>query len=111
MKSDVCTRITLIAVAALLATIALRPLASPSPAYARADSGHELYIEPGTTLLRAPDGSQQALGKVVIDMSTGKVWGFPTLTEKPYPVDTVHTTPPVSRPIYLGQFDFSAITD
>ncbi len=111
MKPDTFTRLTLAAIALLLTVIALRPLASPAPAYAQPEASHELYIEPGTTLLRAPDSSQQVMGKVVIDVSTGKVWGFPTLTEKPYPVDTVHPLPPVSHPFYLGQLDFSAIKE
>ncbi len=111
MKADKFTRIMLAAIAALLAIIALQPLANPPAAHAQGGSSRELYIEPGTTLLRAPDGSQQVMGKVVIDMNTGKVWGFPTLTEKPYPVDTVHTTPPVSHPMYLGQLDFTGISE
>ena len=111
MKLDAFTRTMLIAIALLLAVIALRPLASPSPAYAQAEASRELYIEPGTTLLRAPDSSTQVMGKVVIDLGTGKVWGFPTLTDKPYPVDTIHTAPPVSHPIYLGRLNFSEMTD
>jgi hypothetical protein len=111
MKPDVLDRIMLIAVALLLSVIALHPLASPAPAYAEAEASRELYIEPGTTLLRAPDSSTQVMGKVVIDLGTGKVWGFPTLTDKPYPVDTIHTVPPVSHPIYLGRLNFSEITN
>jgi hypothetical protein len=55
--------------------------------------------------------AQRRKGKVVVDLVTGKVWGFPTLSDNPYPVDTVHTILPVSHPIYLGRFDLSEITD
>ena len=66
-----------------------------------------LYIEPLTTTLRKPDGTGQMEGKVVIDLRNGDIWGFPTLTSAPYPVDTTNTKPPVSEPMYLGRFDFT----
>ena len=34
-----------------------------------------------------PGASLQVLGKVVVDMKTGDVWGFPTLGADPYPID------------------------
>jgi hypothetical protein len=52
-------------------------------------------------MLRAPDGSRQVLGKVMIDLSTGKVWGFPTTVEQPYPVDVMKSQPPTSTPFLL----------
>jgi hypothetical protein len=57
-----------------------------------------------------PDGSQQVEGEIVIDMRNGDVWGFPTLSGLglPYPVDPGRRRPPVSEPMYLGQFDFVA---
>ncbi|MGA7241398.1 MAG: hypothetical protein WBY44_37290 [Bryobacteraceae bacterium] len=96
-------------IAVLLAVIAFRPLASPVVASAESNYGH-LYIEPSTTMLRKPDGTQQVEGKVVIDMRNGNVWGFPTLSSAPYPVDTINSEPPVSTPMYLGKFDFSKMT-
>src|SRR6185295_17023877 len=66
--------LTLIAV--LLAVIAMRAIASPVVASAQSAYGY-LYIEPRTTTLRNPDGSQQLQGKVVIDLRNGKIWGFP----------------------------------
>lgn len=111
MKTDKFTKSVLTLIALLLAIVAARPLAHPLPAYAQEEAGRELYIEPGTTLLRAPDSSQQVMGKVVIDLGTGKVWGFPTLSDRPYPVDTIHTSPPVSHPIYLGRLDFAALQE
>lgn len=102
------TKDVLTVIAALLAIIALRPLASPATASAASNYGY-LYIEPGATMLRNPDGSQQVQGKVVVDMRSGNIWGFPTLTSAPYPVDTTRSEPPVSTPMYLGRFDFSKI--
>jgi len=59
-------------------------------------------------MLRTPDGSRQVLGKVVVDMKSGDVWGFPTLSSDPYPVDVTKAEPPTSKPIYLGKYDFAA---
>ena len=100
------TRIVLTVIAALLAVLAFRPLWTPPAARAQ-ESERDLYVEPGTTMLRQPDGSAQLRGKVVVDLATGDVWGFPTLADTPYPVDTTKTTPPVSHPMYLGRFAFS----
>lgn len=68
-----------------------------------------LYIEPGVYMMRAPNGSRQVLGKIVIDLATGNVWGFPTTTQNPYPVDVTSTDPPVSKPFRLGKFDLAAM--
>jgi hypothetical protein len=59
-------------------------------------------------MLRAPDGSRQVLGKVIIDLGTGNVWGLPTV-EQPYPVDVMKSQPPTSAPFLLGKFDFSVL--
>ena len=76
--------------------------------HAQADLS-DYYIEPGTTVLRDPDTGVQTQGKVVIDRRSGDVWGFPTATSAPYPVVPSRKEPPVSKPIYLGKFDFAAI--
>jgi hypothetical protein len=93
-------------IALLLAVLVLRPAFQPTPASAQG-SYADLYIEPGTTMLRKPDGTAQLEGKVVIDLRTGDVYGFPTLTSAPYPVDVTKSKPPVSEPMHLGKFDFS----
>jgi hypothetical protein len=63
-----------------------RPAADLSRDFAQSSQlSRSLYIEPGVTMLRAPDGSRQVLGKVMIDLSTGNVWGLPTTVEQPYP--------------------------
>jgi hypothetical protein len=105
MKSIYTTcLLTLIAIS--LGVIATRPVVHPRAVLAQSDYSY-LFVEPKTTLLRRPDGSQQVEGKVFIDMRNGDIWGFPTLSGTPYPVDTTRSTPPVSEPIYLGKFDFS----
>jgi hypothetical protein len=109
MKTNSLVRILLLVVAVFLGLILLRPQGAET-AQVPFLPQYEVYIEPGTTMLRTPDGSQQVLGKVVVDLRNGKVWGFPTLGAQPYPSDPTQTTPPVSHPIYLGQYDFAAMT-
>jgi hypothetical protein len=109
MSLDHYSKCVLTAIALLLGVIALRPVAHPGVASAASEYSY-LYVEPRTTTLRKPDGTQQVQGKVVIDMRNGDVWGFPTLSSAPYPVDTTRSEPPVSTPMYLGKFDFSKMT-
>jgi hypothetical protein len=51
-------------IAILLGVIALRPAATPPPVQAQA-LVPEYYLEPGTTMIRQPDGMAQNEGKVV----------------------------------------------
>jgi hypothetical protein len=104
--SDRYVRILLIVIAGLLTVLALKPVAHPNSASAQS-ADPVLYVEPGTYLLRKPDGGSQVEGKVVIDLRTGDVWGFPTLSRTPYPIDVTSSKPPVSEPMYLGRFDLS----
>jgi hypothetical protein len=106
---DRYTRVVLTVIAILLAVIALEPLVRPRPVAADSDYSY-LYVEPRVTSLRKPDGSQLVQGKVVIDMRNGDIWGFPTLSGTPYPIDSTRSQPPVSSPMYLGRFDFSKMT-
>ena len=97
---------------ALLVAILLLLLANcvpTAPVQAQAEGIYPVHIEPGTRTIRAPDGSTQVLGRVVVDLRNGRIYGFPTLVDGPYPVDTTKPEPPVSKPIYLGQFDFAAM--
>ena len=116
MKLEYFSKAALIVIAALLAMHILHEFSAPRAAYAQSSgSPYHFYIEPGVTMLRAPDGSKQVLGKVVVDLTNGNVWGFPTNTPSPYPVDTKfpvglsNIEPPVSTPIFLGKFDFSKV--
>jgi hypothetical protein len=108
MNSDRFTKILLLVIAIALSSIALHPYLLPEPV--EAQSGTFFYVEPGVAMLRAPDGSQQVAGKVVIDMRSGNVWGFPTLADAPYPVSSTTSTPPVSHPFLLGKFAFGDVT-
>src|SRR5215831_6802698 len=108
-SKSVYTNFILTVIALLLGIIALRPAVRPSVVSAQSGSYSYLYIEPRVFTLRRPDGMQQLEGKVAIDMRNGDIWGFPTLTELPYPVDGTTSKPPVSSPMYLGKFDFSKI--
>jgi hypothetical protein len=100
------TQLILTAIAILLAILVVRQYYAPSPVQAQ-NAG--IYVEPGYTNLRSPDGLALVQGKMVVNLNTGEIWGFPTLTGGPYPIDGGKTTPPVSKPMYLGQFDFSAM--
>ena len=106
MKIDWIAK-TLLALATMfLGLIAFRPLAQPTPVSAQSNDRH-FYVEPGTTMLRKPDGTAQVYGKVFIDMQTGDVWGFPTNSTDPYPSNPASSTPPKSHPMYLGKFVLS----
>jgi hypothetical protein len=107
LKIDIVTRLALIAIAVSLIVIVFRPLATPPLVEAQTGAPYPFYIEPGYLMLRSPDGSQQVLGKMVIDMRNGKIWGFPTLGDSPYPVDIMTKTPPTSHPIFLGRLAFA----
>jgi len=98
------TNILLLVIAVALVAIAIEPLITPRPVQAQVPGTYPLYFEPGVYLLRAPDGTSQIYGKVVVDLRTGKILGFPTYGQQPYPVDVASTKPPTSRPIVLGTF-------
>lgn len=107
MRTDRTTNILLLAIALALVGIAVQPLFAPRAARAQNSAAYPVFIEPGVQMLRSPDGSRQVYGKVVVDLQTGKVWGYPTLTTSPYPVDVSSPKPPVSQPFLLGTFDFA----
>ena len=107
MKLDCFFKLVLSMIVVLLGTLVLRPFFQPPPVEAQSVDGRSFYVEPGYTMLRKPDGSGQMYGKMMIDMRTGDIWGFPTLVEGPYPVDPGKSEPPHSRPIYLGKFVLS----
>jgi hypothetical protein len=105
MKSLNPTHALLFAILLLLLANSVRTV----PVQAQAEGIYPVHIEPGTRTIRAPDGSAQVLGRVVVDLRNGRIYGFPTLVDSPYPVDTTKSQAPVSKPIYLGQFDFTAM--
>jgi len=106
MKIELVTRVALIVIAVCLMVVTFRPVMMPTAVEAQSGTPYPFYVEPGYLMLRSPDGSQQVLGKMVIDMHNGKIWGFPTLGDSPYPVDITTKIPPISHPIYLGKLAF-----
>jgi hypothetical protein len=106
MKLDRTVKLLLASIVLMLAALVLRSIVQPAPVQAQSNSNN-FYVEPGYTMLRKPDGSGQMYGKMMIDMRTGDIWGFPTLVDGPYPVDAGKSEPPHSRPIYLGKFVLS----
>jgi hypothetical protein len=103
-KQDLTIALLLIIAIALVA-IAVEPMLAPRPAEAQS-TVYPLYIEPGYEMLRTPDGTTQVYGKVVVDMRSGKVWGFPTLAPQSYPSAGMQNKLPTSRPFELGKFAF-----
>jgi hypothetical protein len=108
MEFDRFTKTVLAVIAVALSAIVLRCYLRPAPVEAQSGGGF-FYVEPGVVMLRAPDGSQQVAGKVMIDMRNGNVWGFPTLADAPYPVSATTNTPPTSHPFLLGRFAFADV--
>lgn len=92
----------------MLALLVVREYEKPIAVLAQSDRAN-IFIEPGFLTLRSPDGLTQVQGKMVVNLNNGEIWGFPTIQSSPYPVDPTNTTPPVSKPMYLGQFDFPAM--
>ena len=103
MRRENLTIILLVIIAIALVAIAVQPIFAPRPAQAQS-TVYPLYIEPGSELLRKPDGTTQVYGKVMVDMRTGKIWGFPTNAPQSYPSNNLQNKPPVSRPFELGKF-------
>ncbi len=104
MRLDWFAKSLLTLIAMSLVAIAMRPYTNPSPVMAESGVSGAIYIEPGTNLLRAPDGSQQVMGKVVVDLRNGNIWGFPTMTQDPYPTAGANTKPVTSHPFLLGRY-------
>lgn len=111
MHPDRFTKAVLLVIAISLAALAVRPIIHPAlvRAQAQSDDSYPFYVEPGYANIRKPDGTAQMFGKVVIDMRNGDIWGFPTLSQSPYPIDAAQTKPPKSHPMYLGKFMFDEV--
>jgi hypothetical protein len=109
MRRENLTVALLAIIAVALVAIAVQPMFTPRTAEAQSTLGYPFYIEPGSEMLRAPDGSSQVYGKVVVDMRTGKIWGFPTLAPQSYPSNGMQNKPPTSRPFELGRFAFEDV--
>ena len=107
MRRENLTIALLFIIAAALVAIAVQPIFAPRAAEAQSGNPYPFYIEPGSEMLRAPDGSKQVYGKVVVDLTSGKIWGFPTNAPQSYPIAGIQNNKaPVSRPFELGKFAF-----
>lgn len=107
MTVDRSVKILLLVIAAAVSTIALHPYLVPPIVAAQSAQAGSFYVEPGVNILRAPDGTQQVLGKVVVDLRNGNIWGFPTMSQDPYPAAGAKTSPVTSHPFLLGKFALS----
>jgi hypothetical protein len=106
MKNDTLTKFLLAVIALALSAIALRPYIAPHVAHAENAAAYPVYIEPGVQMLKSSDGSKQVYGRMVVDLRTGKIWGFPTMTTDPYPFNALNSKPQTSHPFELGSFAF-----
>jgi hypothetical protein len=107
MRRENLTLVLLFIIAVALVAIAVQPIFAPRPAEAQSGNPYPFYIEPGSEMLRAPDGSKQVYGKVVVDLTSGKIWGFPTNAPQSYPIAGIQNNKaPISRPFELGKFAF-----
>jgi hypothetical protein len=104
VKIDWFMKFLLLVIAVAASAIALRPYVAPAPVKAQGSEGYPVFVEPGAVMLRAPDGSRQVLGKMVVDLRNGNVWGFPTLSADPYPSSPTSSSPVTSHPFLLGKF-------
>ena len=104
MRQDKLTKILLSLIAVAVFAIAVRPAVDPRPVIAQSSLERQLYFEPGVQVLHAPDGSRSVYGKVVVDLRSGDVWGFPTPSGKPYPFNPTNTRPEISHPFLIGRF-------
>jgi hypothetical protein len=104
MRLDGVTKVLLLVIAMALTAVAVRQYVEPVRVEAQSVSGYPVYVEPGVQLIRAPDGSRQVYGKVMVDLRSGKVWGFPTLQQVPWPTSVTDNKPPTSEPFLLGRF-------
>jgi hypothetical protein len=104
MKLDGFVRFLLLVIAIFLGVIALHPYLTPPAVQAQSGGAYPLYIEPGGVRMSAPDGVHGAIGKLVIDLRNGNVWGFPALGQLPHAMGEPNSTPPISHPFLLGKY-------
>jgi len=88
-------KVLVLGVFAWLFVITFRSFAQPAPVHAQTEASCGFYFEPGTTMIRTPANDWQVLGKVLVNTCNGQIWGFPTITNVPDPVDATSAKPPV----------------
>jgi hypothetical protein len=108
MKIDGFVKMLLLVIAIFLGIIALRPYAAPPVAEAQYGGAYPVYIEPGDVAMSSADGRHNEVGKLVIDLRNGNIWGFPGLGRVPRPIGMSTSTPLTSHPFLVGKW---ALTD
>ena len=103
MSSNRLTNTLLAVIAIALVVLTARPYLAPATVHADDSSWDPMYFEPGVYMLRRPQGGQ-VLGKVVVNLRTGNIYGFPTTTSDPYPASPIDNKPQISHAIPLGHF-------
>lgn len=103
MPANRTTNVLLGLITASLMVLAARPYIAPAAVHADSNSSDPLYVEPGVHMLRIAKGGQ-VLGKVVVNLRTGNVYGFPTGTSDSYPASPIDNKPQNSHAIPLGHF-------
>jgi hypothetical protein len=102
MRIDWFVKFLLLVIAIFLGLIALRPYVAPPPVQAQAGGGYPLHFEPSAVWLPSPNGGAPVVGKVVIDLRNGKIWGFPGFTQDTFVV--LDNVLPTSHPVLLGKY-------
>ncbi len=101
MKIDGFVKSLLVVIVILLGIIALRPYVAPPVVEAQSGGGYPVYFVPGYVYLIDPNGNS-VIGKEVIDLRNGNIWGFPGFTQDTF--SALDKTLPSSHPILLGKF-------
>ena len=96
-------------IALSLAAIAVRPYVQPAAVEAQSGGNADpLFVEPGTVLMRAPGGGQIP-GKVITNLRTGNIWGFPTGAGDGYPMSAVDSKQESVHAVLLGHYELGEI--
>jgi hypothetical protein len=109
LQSTRTTNVLLAVIAVSLAAIAVRPYVQPVAVQAQSGANVDpLFVEPGTSLIHIPSGGQIP-GKVITNLRTGAVWGFPTGSGDGYPASAIDSKPETVHPVLLGRYELGDI--
>lgn len=103
MKIDGLVKFLLLVIAIFLGVIALRPYVAPRIVEAQSGGAHPIYVEPGAVELYAQNG-RNVMGRIVIDLRNGNVWGFPEFLETSPQEFAMSPHVPTSHPVLLGKY-------
>lgn len=103
MKLDGLVKFLLLVIAIFLGVIALHPYLTPPAVQAQSGGAHPIYVEPGAVMLYAQNG-RNVMGRIVIDLRNGNVWGFPEFLEDSPQEFLMNPHVPTSHPVLLGKY-------